>query len=62
MSKSKGNVVDPFDRLNRFGVDPLRYFLLKESSLHQDGGRYTFIYTCKIAQRPHPFQHANTND
>lgn len=38
MSKSKGNVIDPFNQLNQFGIDPLRYFLLKESSLHQDGG------------------------
>lgn len=40
MSKSKGNVVDPFDRLQVYGTDPLRYFLLKESSLHYDGGKY----------------------
>ena len=38
MSKSIGNVVDPFSCLDKFGIDPLRYFLLKESSLHQDGG------------------------
>ena len=38
MSKSKGNVVDPFEQLAKFGVDPLRYFLLKEGSLYHDGG------------------------
>ena len=38
MSKSIGNVVDPLNSLNKFGIDPLRYFLLKESSLQQDGG------------------------
>ncbi|XP_019855020.1 PREDICTED: methionine--tRNA ligase, mitochondrial-like isoform X2 [Amphimedon queenslandica] len=37
MSKSKGNVVDPFDRLETHGADKLRYFLLKEGSLHHDG-------------------------
>ena len=39
MSKSKANVVDPHDQISRFGVEPLRYFLLRESSLQQDGGR-----------------------
>ena len=38
MSKSKGNVVDPGEQLAKFGVDPVRYFLLKEGSLHRDGG------------------------
>ena len=38
MSKSRGNVVDPFDQISQFGLDPMRYFLLKEGSLHHDGG------------------------
>jgi methionyl-tRNA synthetase len=37
MSKSLGNVVDPFDVAARFGTDPLRYFLLREVSFGQDG-------------------------
>jgi methionyl-tRNA synthetase len=37
MSKSLGNVVDPMDLANRYGVDPLRYFLLREISFGQDG-------------------------
>ncbi len=37
MSKSLGNVVDPFDLVNHFGVDPLRYFLMREVSFGQDG-------------------------
>jgi methionyl-tRNA synthetase len=38
MSKSVGNVVDPLDLAERFGVDPLRYFLLREVPFGQDGG------------------------
>jgi methionyl-tRNA synthetase len=38
MSKSLGNVVDPIDLADRFGVDALRYFLLREVSFGQDGG------------------------
>jgi len=37
MSKSLGNVVDPMDLAARFGVDQLRYFLLREISFGQDG-------------------------
>jgi methionyl-tRNA synthetase len=37
MSKSIGNVVDPLDLAKAFGVDPLRYFLLREVPFGQDG-------------------------
>ncbi|MBY6414609.1 methionine--tRNA ligase [Rhodococcus sp. BP-252] len=37
MSKSVGNVVDPFDLVAEFGLDPLRFFLLREVSYGQDG-------------------------
>jgi methionyl-tRNA synthetase len=37
MSKSLGNVVDPGDLARAFGVDALRYFLLREVSFGQDG-------------------------
>lgn len=37
MSKSLGNVVDPIELAERFGVDPLRYFLLREVSFGNDG-------------------------
>ena len=37
MSKSLGNVVDPMDLAGDFGVDQLRYFLLREISFGQDG-------------------------
>jgi len=37
MSKSLGNVVDPMELAEAFGVDALRYFLLREVSFGQDG-------------------------
>jgi methionyl-tRNA synthetase len=37
MSKSKGNVLDPWIILNAFGPDPLRYFLLREIPIGLDG-------------------------
>ena len=37
MSKSKGNVVDPFEIIEIYGVDPFRYFLLREVSFGLDG-------------------------
>ena len=37
MSKSLGNVIDPLELAERFGVDQLRYFLLREVSFGQDG-------------------------
>jgi methionyl-tRNA synthetase len=37
MSKSIGNVVDPMELADRFGVDALRYFLLREVPFGQDG-------------------------
>ncbi len=37
MSKTTGNAVDPFELVERYGRDPLRYFLLKETPFGQDG-------------------------
>lgn len=37
MSKSLGNVVDPMTLAEQFGVDALRYYLLREVSFGQDG-------------------------
>ena len=45
MSKSKGNVVDPVVLINEFGVDPVRYYLLREIPFGSDGlfSNETFI-------------------
>jgi methionyl-tRNA synthetase len=45
MSKSRGNVVDPGAMVEEFGVDPFRYFLLREVPFGQDGdfSRSAFI-------------------
>ncbi|OOO29892.1 methionine--tRNA ligase [Agrobacterium sp. YIC 4121] len=37
MSKSLGNVVDPANLVNHFGLDQVRYFFLREVSFGQDG-------------------------
>ncbi len=38
MSKSLGNVLDPFEVMDRFGTDALRYYCFREVSFGQDGG------------------------
>ncbi|MBL8710357.1 MAG: methionine--tRNA ligase [Rhodospirillaceae bacterium] len=37
MSKSVGNVIDPFALASHYGIDPVRYFFLREVPFGQDG-------------------------
>ena len=43
MSKSRGNVVDPVKLIERYGIDALKYFLLREYAFGQDG-----LYTNEV--------------
>jgi methionyl-tRNA synthetase len=48
MSKSKGNVVDPVVLVNNFGVDAVRYYLLREIPFGSDGLFNNEIFMKKI--------------
>ena len=37
MSKSLGNILDPLEIIEKYGIDQLRYYLIKEVSLGNDG-------------------------
>ena len=37
MSKTRGNVLDPFAVMDQFGIDPLRYYLMREVTFGLDG-------------------------
>ncbi|MGA9875692.1 MAG: methionine--tRNA ligase [Solirubrobacteraceae bacterium] len=47
MSKSLGNVLDPFEVIDRFGADALRFYLLRDVSFGQDGS----VSTASFEQR-----------
>lgn len=53
ISKSVGNVIDPFDLQSRFGTDPLRYYLLREIPAWGDGDfsqkRFVDLYNGELA-------------
>lgn len=52
MSKSLGNVVDPFEILEAWGVDPVRYYLLREIPTGDDGDfskdRFHVVYSDEL--------------
>lgn len=37
MSKTVGNVIDPFELIRKYGTDPLRYYFLREIPSYDDG-------------------------
>jgi methionyl-tRNA synthetase len=54
MSKSLGNVVDPFELVKKYGTDPVRYFLLREITSMEDGDftyeKFEQRYTSDLAK------------
>jgi methionyl-tRNA synthetase len=53
MSKSLGNVIDPFQVIDKYGTDALRFYLMREVSFGQDGnvstGGFETRYTSELA-------------
>lgn len=53
MSKSLNNVVDPFEVIEQYGVDPVRYYLLREIPTLDDGDfskfRFETVYNDELA-------------
>lgn len=44
MSKSKKNVIDPFERANIYTIEGIRYFLMREGVAHSDGSEFVIIF------------------
>ena len=56
MSKTRGNVMDPFPLIERYGADPFRFYCLREVSFGQDGmvseEGFKARYNTRVGQRP----------
>ena len=48
ISKSKGNIVDPFVLSDRYGVDAVRYYLLREVPFGADGSYTNYSFLARI--------------
>ena len=51
MSKSLGNVLDPFEVIERFGADALRFYLLRDVPFGQDGSVSTAAFELRYETR-----------
>lgn len=53
ISKSLGNVISPFELVEKYGVDPVRYYLLREIPSYDDGNfshdRFKEVYNADLA-------------
>lgn len=53
MSKSLGNVIDPFEVVKQYGLEPIRFYLLKYIPSHADGDfsheKFKDVYTADLA-------------
>ncbi|MEK9143870.1 MAG: methionine--tRNA ligase [Patescibacteria group bacterium] len=53
MSKTTGNVISPFDLVKKYGLDPVRYYLLREIPSYDDGDysdrRFKELYNANLA-------------
>lgn len=53
MSKSLGNVIDPFAVVEKYGLEPIRYYLLKYIPTHADGDfsyeKFKDVYTADLS-------------
>lgn len=53
MSKTLGNVIDPFELIKKYGADPLRYYFLREIPSYSDGDfserRFKELYNADLA-------------